>query len=597
MPMPMMSLPLILGLALAGSAHAGQDLAPRATALNGTAWTLASLPGHAPLPEHPATLRFDAGRLSGSDGCNRFTAPYAAEGDRIMLTGPMVGTRMACPEPVTKLAQAFADALVAARTFRAAGEKLELLDASGTPRVSFTPQSQALAGTTWNVTGYNNGRQAVVSVLEGSTLTLAFADGGRLSGAAGCNRYLASYSAEGERITVGAVGGTRRACDQPEGVMAQEAAFLAALERAATLRVEGNRLELRATDGALQVTATRAGDAPAGAGRTGGAAAAHALRLPATFRGDLPCADCESIRHHLDLWPDGVFHLRREWRGRELQHDALGRWHAEPARRAIRLQDGGETPLQFEIKGPDRLRLLDRHGQPIASPLPYELASDGSLTPTELSLPLAGEMVYFADAARFTECLTGRNYPMAMEGAFLDAERAYLAARSAPAAPLYVTLEGAIVPRPKREGEGRQPTVVVNRFIAAWPNERCERAMADASLVNTYWRIVRLAGEPVGAAEGRREPHLILRGDGKQQAYTATVGCNRLAGSYALDGELIGIAPAAATRMACPAPLDALEAKLRDALDRAARWQILGNTLELIDAAGTRAMLLEAVYL
>ena len=32
------------------------------------------------------------------------------------------------------------------------------------------------------------------------------------------------------------------------------------------------------------------------------------LRLPATFTGTLPCADCEGIYHHLDLWPDGVFH-------------------------------------------------------------------------------------------------------------------------------------------------------------------------------------------------------------------------------------------------------------------------------------------------
>jgi hypothetical protein len=30
------------------------------------------------------------------------------------------------------------------------------------------------------------------------------------------------------------------------------------------------------------------------------AGALHGLRLPATFRGSLPCADCEAIRHHLD---------------------------------------------------------------------------------------------------------------------------------------------------------------------------------------------------------------------------------------------------------------------------------------------------------
>ncbi len=39
---------------------------------------------------------------------------------------------------------------------------------------------------------------------------------------------------------------------------------------------------------------------------------AHGLRPPATFRGDLPCADCVGVRHHLNLWPDQIFHLRRE---------------------------------------------------------------------------------------------------------------------------------------------------------------------------------------------------------------------------------------------------------------------------------------------
>jgi heat shock protein HslJ len=44
-------------------------------------------------------------------------------------------------------------------------------------------------------------------------------------------------------------------CAQPEGTMAQEAAFLAALQTAATQRREADRLELRTADGALAVSA------------------------------------------------------------------------------------------------------------------------------------------------------------------------------------------------------------------------------------------------------------------------------------------------------------------------------------------------------
>ena len=58
-------------------------------------------------------------------------------------------------------------------------------------------------------------------------------------------------------------------------------------------------------------TAAEARDAPAGIG-------AHGLRLPASFIGDLPCADCERLRYRLNLWPDQVFHLRRAWVGKDV---------------------------------------------------------------------------------------------------------------------------------------------------------------------------------------------------------------------------------------------------------------------------------------
>ena len=203
------------------------------------------------------------------------------------------------------------------------------------------------------------------------------------------------------------------------------------------------------------------------------AAAALGLRLPATFRGDLPCADCEGIRHHLDLWPDQVFHLRREWRGRDLVRDDIGRWRTDPARQTLMLRSGGEMALQFEIKSPDRLRLLDTRGAPIVSTLPYDLAG-APLAPTELRLALAGEMTYLADATRFTECLTGRSYPVAPEGDVVAMQRAYLALAEAPGARLYVSFDGTIAERARMEGAGSERSVVVDRFGAAAPGRRCE---------------------------------------------------------------------------------------------------------------------------
>lgn len=203
-------------------------------------------------------------------------------------------------------------------------------------------------------------------------------------------------------------------------------------------------------------------------------AASHGLRLPATFTGDLPCADCEAIRWHLDVWPDGVFHLHREWLGRSVVRDEVGTWRFEKGRKALVLSFDGGTPLQFEVKGPDALRALDTRGKPIKSSLPYVLTSAGTLNQADLTLNLAGDMTYMADAARFTEYRTGRRYPVAMEADFVSMQKGYREVVKEPGAKLYVTFEGSIVDRPKMEGDGVERNVVVKRFIEALPGERCK---------------------------------------------------------------------------------------------------------------------------
>jgi copper homeostasis protein (lipoprotein) len=209
---------------------------------------------------------------------------------------------------------------------------------------------------------------------------------------------------------------------------------------------------------------------------------------------------------------------------------------------------------------------------------------------------LGGELRYMADAALLAECKTGVSYPVAMEADWIAMERAYLANVREPGSPLYVTFEGSVAARPKMEGDGTQPTIVVQRYINVWPHMRCERAMADASLTNTYWRIVRLGDQTVTAAEGRREPHLLLRAESEYGEYRATVGCNQMLGGSAIDGDSLRFTPGPTTLMACPPPLDALERALVETLTATNRWQVMANTLELYDDTGAPLALFEAVY-
>jgi uncharacterized lipoprotein YbaY/heat shock protein HslJ len=209
--------------------------------------------------------------------------------------------------------------------------------------------------------------------------------------------------------------------------------------------------------------------------------------------------------------------------------------------------------------------------------------------------PMLGEFTYFADAARFVDCRTGADYPVAMEGDYLALERAYLAGRSEPQAPLVVTLDASVASREGMEG-GAVDSLIVARFDAVWPRLTCERARAESEFANTYWRIVALEGAALTVAEGAREPHVIFRAE--EGAFGATVGCNQVNGGFERTGDTgLTLKPGAMTMMACPPPLDTTERRMIDVFGRTAGFRILGPTMVLLDAEGAVIAHLEAVYL
>src|SRR5512136_616558 len=224
--------------------------------LAGTSWMLATLNGQPALKDTTVTLNFAAGKVAGSDGCNNYNGSYTADGTNIKFNQPMASTMMACPEPIMKQAAAYQQALGQAATYKADAKQLTLVDAGGKELATFNAQSIGLAGTSWIVTGYNNGKQAVVSVMAGTELTANFGADGKLTGSAGCNDYTASYQTDGNKISIGPAATTRKACEQT--VMDQETQYLAALATAATYRIDGGKMELRTADGAMAATFQKA---------------------------------------------------------------------------------------------------------------------------------------------------------------------------------------------------------------------------------------------------------------------------------------------------------------------------------------------------
>ncbi len=321
------------------------------------------------------------------------------------------------------------------------------------------------------------------------------------------------------------------------------------------------------------------------AGRaTGGKPGDLYATLPATFTGMLPCADCEGIEYHVDFFKDGAFFLRNVYLGKpEGTSDDVGRYALSTDGVTLVLQGGREAPLYFSIEDANTLRKLDIDARPIESGLNYDLTRVDGFSPIEPALSLSGMFSYMADAAGFTECLTGKRMPVAMEGGYLELERAYLAADVEPPALVMASVEARIAQRMPMEGSGMVPTLVVDRFLHLAPGEECPTPFANAPLRDTYWKLAFAGGQAVLPSEGQPDPHIVLRSE--EERLAGSDGCNRLIGGYTVNGSSISFGQMASTMMACPGGMDVAK-RLADALGAASGWRILGRQLELSDAAG-----------
>jgi heat shock protein HslJ len=258
-----LALALAAGVALAACSGGASPSATSSAgpgdgaALEGTPWQLTDYVGPdggtLAVPEAvAASALFEAGKVSGNAGCNSYTGPYTLDGDTLTI-GEVATTAMACPAVPSALEQAFLAALGKVATYAIVGDRLELRTAEGTVGLRFAvAEAPALTGTRWVATMINNGKGAVGSVVEGSTVTAIFAEGGTVAGDGGCNTYNGPYKVDGDAIDIGPLMSTKKACAD-EAATAQETAYFAALENAATFEFNGDRLQLRAADGALQV--------------------------------------------------------------------------------------------------------------------------------------------------------------------------------------------------------------------------------------------------------------------------------------------------------------------------------------------------------
>ena len=221
----------------------------------GTSWQVESVgqaeDGIAPIEGTHATLSFGVERYSGSGGCNYFLGVYDTNYDTLRLGTP-AQTNLTCesPEGLMKQEASYLQALANVVEYREEDGKLLAYTVDDQLLLTFVPAEPVpVEGTAWLLKfQVLEGGPAPVS--PGTEITALLEDG-TISGSSGCNTYQGSYELNDDNLVIGDLAVTERVCEDPVGIMDQEAAYISTLSTVASLSQSGTTLELMDADGRL----------------------------------------------------------------------------------------------------------------------------------------------------------------------------------------------------------------------------------------------------------------------------------------------------------------------------------------------------------
>lgn len=226
--------------------------------LAGTAWDLVAFRADngsmiAPLPgAEPLIIFGESGTVSGSAGCNLYSASYRINGSTITVEA-VTATGAHPAAELARQESRYLELLAAAASYRVDDDRLILSGPSGRVLLIFSrteePERAPLLGTAWHLTRYSTSGSAVAAPIADTGIDLIFEDDGTLFGSAGCNAYSAPYRVNETGLTVDRVIVTKTSASEPTGIMEQEAAYLALLRSAAGYRIVGDALVIIDGDG------------------------------------------------------------------------------------------------------------------------------------------------------------------------------------------------------------------------------------------------------------------------------------------------------------------------------------------------------------
>ena len=554
--------------------------------LVGTAWVLTSLNGSPVMEGTTITLQFGAdGSASGTDGCNRYSTTFTQSGANNLTFGqPGASTMMLCPEPagVMEQASAYTAALAATTNFSANQSQLALLAGSQIV-ATFAADVQDLTGTEWDVTMYNNGREAVVGVIEGTEITALFGDNGEMSGSAGCNQYIGSYTVSGNTIQIGQLGTTFRLCAEPEGVMEQEQAFLAALQSAAAFRIEGDQMEMRTAADAIAVMMTRrvVVDLPA-------------PPEPTTPTGTVVGTQGLNVRSGPGTNFPVIGVARAGDQGELVGRSADGRWWAV----AIPSAPGGTGWVSADFvlaTNAENVPVIASPPPPAPTATPVPPRPTATPVPAQPTPTPSAEINFTADRTTINqgECAT-----LSWSVQNVQAVWVYPLGANYTAFPRTGVGTEVVCPATTttyemrvrlRDGstQFRQVTITVNPVApTATPMPPVNPLPPVDSLAGTRWNVVNFNN---GAAIVTLVPGTSITMDfGVDGQVTGNSGCNSFSAGYTVNGSALSITQPSSTQQFCAEPEGVMdqEASFLMALPTAASFSMNGSQLEVQNGAG-----------
>ena len=197
--------------------------------------------------------------------------------------------------------------------------------------------------------------------------------------------------------------------------------------------------------------------------------AAELKPMQQSWRGILPCADCEGIETSLFLEKDGTWVMNERYQGVRDEPSSFasyGTW-ARTADKLVLTDSKGEKSY-YRAKG-EALEMLDREGNPIESQFNYTLETVCASLPVT-PMPMRGMYFYMADAAIFTDCATGKRMPVANNA---QLERDYLAARAENGQSVLLTLEAHFTLESNPDTGEKVKTLMADKDAKFIPGKAC----------------------------------------------------------------------------------------------------------------------------